>query len=125
MANRDPQASAKAHEFSEVKENAPQTGGHLEIADLKEVRLNLTADLGQCRMSVRDVLELTQNAVIQLDKLAGEMTDVYVNGLPLAKGEVVVIGDSLHVRVGEILGQSESSEEGGGGHVIVDEEDEI
>jgi flagellar motor switch protein FliN/FliY len=50
-------------------------------------------------------------AVIQLDKLAGEMTDIYLNGLPLARGEVVVIGDSLHIRIGEILGAAEKTED--------------
>jgi len=62
-------------------------------------------------MLVREVLDLKQGSIVPLDKLAGEMTDIYVNGIPLAKGEVVVIGDSLHVRVGEILGVAASEKE--------------
>jgi len=47
---------------------------------------------------------------VQLSKLAGEMTDIYLNGLPLARGEVVVIGDTLHVRIGEIVGQEKQGD---------------
>ena len=44
---------------------------------------------------------------MSLNKMAGEMTDILINGLPFAKGEVVVIGDALHIRVAEITGTSE------------------
>ena len=60
-------------------------------------------------MLVREVLELKRGSIVQLDKLAGEMTDIYVNGLHLARGEVVVIADVLHVRIGEIVGREEKS----------------
>ena len=76
----------------------------LSLHDLRNVRLNITADLGQCMMLVRDVLALKRGSVVALNKLAGEMTDLYANGIPLAKGEVVVIADSLHVRISEITG---------------------
>lgn len=80
---------------------------HLDIDDLKDVRLTVTADLGKCRMLVREILDLKRGSVIQLDKLAGEMSDVCVNGLPLARGEVIVIADTLHIRIGEIIGAEE------------------
>jgi flagellar motor switch protein FliN len=76
----------------------------LGIDDLKKVRLTLTVDLGETAITVRDVLELKQGSVIQLNKPAGEMTDIFINGIALAKGEVVVIADALHVRVAEISG---------------------
>ncbi|MBM3290634.1 MAG: flagellar motor switch protein FliN, partial [Candidatus Hydrogenedentes bacterium] len=66
--------------------------------------------LGACTMLVRDVLALQRGSVVQLSKLAGEMTDIYLNGLPLARGEVVVIGDTLHVRIGEIVGQEKQGD---------------
>jgi flagellar motor switch protein FliN/FliY len=84
---------------------------HLAIEDLEDVRLEITADLGSCTMLVREILELQKGSIITLSKLAGEMSDVFVNGLPLARGEVVVIGDTLHVRVGEIIGLEEKTEE--------------
>ncbi len=103
-------AGAHGHTFDEVHPTgAPDE--HLDISDMHNVKLAITADLGECTMLVREVIELQKGSVIRLNKLAGEMTDVFVNGLPLAKGEVVVIGDMLHVRIGEIIGAEGKSEE--------------
>jgi len=99
------------HEFDEVVQNRIVPFEKLDIDDLKNVRLSVSADLGQTVMLVRDVLELRQGSVVPLDKLAGEMTDIYVNDIPLAKGEVVVIADSLHVRIGEIYGAADAEKE--------------
>ncbi|MCP4639233.1 MAG: hypothetical protein GY851_02300 [bacterium] len=106
-----PDEDAEVHQFQEVREDVPPSREHLDLGDLKNVDVSVSADLGRCKMLVRDVLDLQEGSVIQLDKLAGEMTDIYVNDLPLAKGEVVVIGDTLHVRVGEIIGEGEKVED--------------
>ena len=95
---------AQNHEFAEVAPSGGPLAEPLPIESLKNVRLAVTADLGQAGLSVREILELKQGSVVPLDKLAGEMTDIYVNEIPLAKGEVVVIADVLHVRVAEVLG---------------------
>ena len=95
---------AREHQFAEVSPTDAPPGRHLQIEDLNDISLGITADLGNCTLPLRDILELKRGSVIPLDKLAGEMTDICVNGLPLAKGEVVVIGDTLHVRIAEILG---------------------
>ena len=99
------------HEFEEVVQNKIVPFEKLGIEDLKNVRVTITADLGQCGMLVREVLELKQGSVVALDKLAGEMTDIYANGILLARGEVVVIADSLHVRIGEIHGAAAQDKE--------------
>ena len=93
------------HEFGEVYEKDPPQD-RPTFVDLKDVRLNLSADLGIATLTVREVLELKSGSVIPLNKLAGETTDIYVNGIPLARAEVVVIADVLHVRVAEVLGVS-------------------
>jgi flagellar motor switch protein FliN/FliY len=102
--NRFRQPEPHAHEFEEVLSSDEASEEHLGIDDLKEVRLTLTVDLGRTAISVRDVLDLKQGSVIQLSKPAGEMTDIFINGIPFAKGEIVVIADALHVRVAEIFG---------------------
>jgi len=104
-------------EFTEVTEVTEVTEGaevgdsqlleHLEMEDLRNVRLQLSAGLGQRRMRVREVLALKLGSIITLDKMAGELTDISINGLPLARGEIVVISDVLHVRVSEVLDGSE------------------
>lgn len=96
------------HQFEPIQD-APPPRDSLVMDDLLDVHLTIHADLGRCRMSVRDVLDLRQGSIVQLDKQAGEMTDVFLNHQPLAKGEVVVIGDTLHVRIGEILGTAEKA----------------
>ena len=82
----------------------------LDLEDVMSVRLRLTAELGQARIRVREVLALKVGSIVTLDKMAGELTDIFVNGLPLARGEVVVISDVLHVRLSEILTNAESLE---------------
>ncbi|HOF40377.1 MAG TPA: FliM/FliN family flagellar motor switch protein [Candidatus Hydrogenedentes bacterium] len=97
------------HEFREVNPGGVYGTERVSLDDLREVKMTLTAHLGYCSMTVREVLGLRRGSVVSLDRQAGEMTDIYVNGLPLARGEVVVIADVLHVRIGEIIGQEDRS----------------
>lgn len=99
------------HTFEPIESAGEPPAEHLDLKDVADVHLGITADLGHCSMLVKDVLGLKRGAVVTLEKQAGEMTDVYLNGRPLAKGEVVVIGDSLHVRIGEVSGMSETDAE--------------
>ena len=98
---------ARPHEFSEDLAEALPPEEHLLVQDLNSVKLNISADLGRCKLFVRDVLELKRGSVLHLDKLAGEMVDIYINGIPIAKGEVVVLVDSLNIRVAEIHGTAD------------------
>ena len=98
---------AQEHTFEEVKETDAPPSQNLHLQDLATVRLPLNVELGVSRMKVREVLELRKGSVVALNKNAGEMTDIRLRGVLLARGEVVVIGDSLHVRVAEITGVSE------------------
>jgi flagellar motor switch protein FliN/FliY len=115
MRNAGDRQEPRDHQFSEVRRPAGVPTQHLELQDLKDVKLPMTVDLGQRAMLVREVLDLRVGSVIRLNKTAGEPTDVSVGGQPFAKGEVVVIGDSLHVRIGDINGAEERPEESGFG----------
>jgi flagellar motor switch protein FliN/FliY len=70
---------------------------------LSDVNLNVKIELGRTRMLVEDVLRLTEGAVVELDKLAGDPVDVYVNDRHVARGEVLVLNDNFCVRINEIL----------------------
>jgi len=105
-----PKGEAQPHEFEEVSRAAQPPTRHLDLGDLDDVTLDISADLGRAEMTVGEILELARGMIVPLDKVAGEMTDICVNGLPLARGEVMVIGDVLHVRIGEIHGSVEESE---------------
>lgn len=70
---------------------------------LSDVQLNVKIELGRTRMLVEDVLRLTDGAVVELDKLAGDPVDIYVNDRHVARGEVLILNDNFCVRVSEIL----------------------
>ncbi|MCC6969246.1 MAG: flagellar motor switch protein FliN [Phycisphaerales bacterium] len=70
---------------------------------LANVALKVRIELGRTRMLVEDVLRLGDGSVIELDKLAGDPVDIYVNDRPVAKGEVLVLNDNFCVRINEII----------------------
>jgi flagellar motor switch protein FliN/FliY len=73
------------------------------LALLRDVNLQVKVELGRTLMYVEDVLRLNENSVIELDKLAGDPVDVYVNDRHVARGEVLVVNDNFCVRVSEII----------------------
>jgi flagellar motor switch protein FliN/FliY len=70
---------------------------------LRDVELNVKIELGRSRMLVEDVLKLAEGSVVELDKLAGDPVDVFVNERLVARGEVLVLNDNFCVRVNEIV----------------------
>lgn len=70
---------------------------------LRDVDLNVKIELGRSRMLVEDVLKLAEGSVVELDKLAGDPVDVFVNDRLVARGEVLVLNDNFCVRVNEIV----------------------
>jgi flagellar motor switch protein FliN/FliY len=78
----------------------PMHGTPLVLAD---VEMGVTAELGRCHMTVRELLSLTPGAIIDLDRAAGALVDVLVNGTLIARGEVVVIDEEFGIRISELL----------------------
>jgi flagellar motor switch protein FliN/FliY len=74
---------------------------------LLDIPLQVTVELGRTKRSVKEILSLTQGSIIELDKLAGEPVDIYVNNRLIAKGEVVVIDENFGVRVTDIISKSD------------------
>lgn len=70
---------------------------------LRDVELNVKIELGRSKMLVEDVLRLGEGSVVELDKLAGDPVDVFVNERLVARGEVLVLNDNFCVRVNEIV----------------------
>ncbi|GAW92928.1 flagellar motor switch protein FliN [Calderihabitans maritimus] len=83
------------------KEVSPASPQSLNI--LGDVKLELTVELGRTRMTVREVLQLKEGSVIELNKTAGEHVDVFLNDLPFAKAEVVVINEVFGIRINSLL----------------------
>jgi len=80
---------------------------------LSDVNLNVKIELGRTRMLVEDVLKLNEGAVVELDKLAGDPVDVYVNDRHIARGEVLVLNDNFCVRINEIINLGGDTEQPG------------
>ncbi len=71
---------------------------------LKDVDVRLTVELGRTSMKLKDVLGLTEESVVMLDRLTDELLDVMVNGKLIARGEVVAQGDRFGLRIVELAG---------------------
>ncbi|MFG0330946.1 MAG: flagellar motor switch protein FliN [Phycisphaerales bacterium] len=84
--------------------------GAAGIELLSKVNLNVRVELGRTRMLVEDVLRLNEGAVVELDKLAGDPVDIYVNDRLVACGEVLVLNDTFCVRISEIFDTPSQSE---------------
>ena len=77
---------------------------------LMDVNLTVAIELGRTEMSLRQALDLQQGSVVELDRLAGDPIDVYVNEKLIAKGEVVVVDDKFAVRITELFANSVKSQ---------------
>ncbi|MBQ1509333.1 MAG: flagellar motor switch phosphatase FliY [Selenomonadaceae bacterium] len=77
------------------------------IGLILDVPLQVTVELGRTKKSIKEILELTNGSIVELDKLAGEAVDIQVNGKFLAKGEVVVIDENFGVRITDIATPAE------------------
>jgi flagellar motor switch protein FliN/FliY len=106
VCDNSPSASARAPgtaqaEVSAINAALPGAAGTSNV--LADVEMGVTAELGRCNMTVRELLSLTPGAVIDLDRAAGALVDVLVNGTLIARGEVVVVDEEFGIRIAEIL----------------------
>ncbi len=96
--------NAGGQEPTEQLEQKPATIGEgSAINMLMDVNLLFTVELGRTQMSIKHVLELQKGSVVELDRIAGEPVDVYVNEHIMARGEVVVVDDKFGVRITELI----------------------
>lgn len=105
-AGTPPASTTNASAFSmpDLGKGSAGSRGPTGIDLLGDVNLQVKIELGRTRMLVEDVLRLGEGSVVELDKLAGDPVDVYVNDRPVARGEVLVLNDNFCVRISEIIG---------------------
>jgi len=77
---------------------------HLTLNDLAMIPINVSAELGRCFITIRDILNLDKGSIVTLNKQAGELADIYFNGILIGRGEMIVLADTLHIRIVEIEG---------------------
>lgn len=88
-------------EFAPVRPAEPASTSSIDL--LLDVVLNVNVELGRSSMSIKDILALGPGSVVELDKLAGEPVDVFINSTLIARGEVVVVDEKFGVRVTEVV----------------------
>lgn len=88
-------------------ENNDVTGSLQDIDLIMDIPVKLTVELGRTKMTIKELLRLTQGSVVALDGLAGEPLDILINGYLIAQGEVVVVNDKYGVRITDIITPSE------------------
>lgn len=115
LAEQDDNSSAKAKPkakpapLDELQEDAGARLGD-EDANLDvilDIPVTLSVEIGRTRISIRNLLQLNQGSVVELDRLAGEPLDVLVNGTLVAHGEVVVVNERFGIRLTDVVSPSE------------------
>lgn len=99
---------------SETKEAEFETLSPLATSNQKQdinlifdIPVNMSVELGRAKITIKELLKLTQGSIIGLEGLAGEPLDILINGYLIAQGELVVVGDNYGVRITDIITPSE------------------
>ena len=85
--------------FQQFENTPPNRAIKKNLDIMQDVSMHISVELGRTKSSIREVMEMEQGSIVELDKVAGEQVEVFVNGKLVAKGEVIVIEDKFGVRV--------------------------
>ena len=99
-------ASATPAQFANLQADTA-SGTDLDLDVILDVPVTLSLEVGRARLPIRNLLQLNQGSVVELERGAGESLDVFVNGTLIAHGEVVVINDRFGVRLTDVVSPSE------------------
>ncbi|MCQ8182860.1 flagellar motor switch protein FliN [Methylomonas sp. SURF-1] len=99
-----------AAEFPDLGEQKPKPtagGEEVKLDVILDVPVTVSLEIGRTKINIRNLLQLNQGSVVELDRFAGEPMDVLVNGTLVAHGEVVVVNDKFGIRLTDIISPSE------------------
>lgn len=91
----------------EVQENKATSVDDIKLDVILDVPVTVSMEIGRTKINIRNLLQLNQGSVIELDRFAGEPMDVLVNGTLIAHGEVVVVNDKFGIRLTDVISPSE------------------
>ena len=100
-------APAGAQVFQPLQNTAAGAAGAVDIERILDVPVQLMAEIGRTRITIKNLLQLSQGSVVELDGLAGQPLDVLINGYLIAQGEVVVVNEKYGIRLTDIVTPSE------------------
>jgi len=99
--------SAQLDELNATSSGSGAESGNPDLEVVLDIPVKLSMEVGTTQISIRNLLQLNQGSVIELERLAGEPLDVMVNGTLIAHGEVVVVNDKFGIRVTDVISPSE------------------
>lgn len=96
-------------DYDELTEDKPSLSGEEErkLDAILDIPVTISMEVGRSHISIRNLLQLNQGSVVELDRVAGEALDVLVNGTLIAHGEVVVVNDKFGIRLTDVISQIE------------------
>ena len=97
---------AQAAQFDELSPSSG-AGEEVNINAILDVPVTISMEIGRTDINIRNLLQLNQGSVVELDRLAGEPLDVLVNGTLIAKGEVVVVNEKFGIRLTDVISPAE------------------
>jgi len=103
----EPPGAVESPKLEEFKEATPTEGPHPDLEFILDIPLEVSVEIGRSKMIINDLLKLSQGSIIELDKMAGEPVEIFVNGKLMARGEVVVVNERFGVRLTEIVSPQE------------------
>lgn len=98
------------HAFENLKDEGKEGGNGSKQRDIEfllDIPVELTVQLGNARMLIKELLQLGQGSVVELEKLAGEPMEIMANNKLIARGEVVVVNEKFGVRLTDIISPTE------------------
>lgn len=98
---------AEPQVFQDFSSPSKHADTHNDIDFILDIPVQLTVELGRTKIAIKNLLQLAQGSVVELDGLAGEPMDVLVNGCLIAQGEVVVVNDKFGIRLTDVITPSE------------------
>jgi flagellar motor switch protein FliN/FliY len=96
-------AAQPARVFQELTPDAFAGAAPGRLDMILDIPVHLAVELGRTKIAIRDLLQLAQGSVVELDALAGEPMDILINGCLVAQGEVVVVNEKFGIRVTDII----------------------
>ncbi len=94
-------------QFEQFSAGAAPASQRTDLDMILDIPVQLTVQLGRTKIAIKNLLQLAQGSVVELDGMAGEPMDVLVNGCLIAQGEVVVVNDKFGIRLTDIITPSE------------------
>ena len=101
------QAGIRPAPFAELQAEQAGAASGNQLDLVMDIPVTLSVELGRTKIQIRELLQLAQGSVVDLDRLAGEPMDVLVNGFLIARGEVVLVNDKFGIRLTDIVSPSE------------------